>query len=114
MSILDDDLDVSQEVLFKAKLVDLIRQSLYPLALDVTISNLCYNEPSKKIKHKGRYILAITRMIHYDGNGNYESTYHVRWVHRDDYTPYHIIRINRCTIDLDEFEKNDGYFFETF
>ena len=114
MSILDDDLDISQEVLIKARLVELIRQSLYPLALDVTISNLRYYEPSGKIEYKERYNLAITHTCHDVGNGNYERTYHVKWVHRSDYTPYHIIRINLCTIDLDEFEKNEGYFFETF
>ena len=114
MSILDDDLDISQDVLIKVRLVDLIHQSSYPLASYVTVSNLCYYEPSKKIKYKGRYILAITRTIHKDGDGNYEKTYHVKWIHRDDYTPYYVIRINKCAIDLDEFEKNNGYFFEIF
>lgn len=114
MGILDDDLDISQDVLIKVRLLDLIHQSFYPLASNVTMSNLCYNEPSKKIKYKKRYNLAITHTSHYVGNGNYERTYHVKWVHQDDYTPYYIIRINLCTIDLEEFEKNDGYFFETF
>ena len=114
MSILDDDLDISQDVLIKARLVDLIHQSSYSLASNVTISNLLYNEPSKKIKYKKRYNLAITHTSRYAGNGNYETMYCVKWVHQDDYTPYYIVRINRCTIDLDEFEKNKGYYFEFF
>ena len=109
MSILDDNLDISQEVLTKVRLVELIHQSIYPLALDVTVSNLHYAEPPKTIKHKERYSLAITYVSHYVGNGNYERMYHVKWVCRDDHSPYYRI-VNKSTIDLDEFEKNKGYF----
>ena len=112
MSILDDNLDISQKDLIKARLVELIGQSDYLFANIVDMSNIRYEEPSIT-ENKYKFNLSIA-MDYIDESRN--PKFVVKWIHREDFTPtmYHTVRIDKCTIDLDEFEKNKGYGFEIF
>ena len=111
MSILDDNLDISQKALIKARLVELIGQSDYLFASLVDTTNIRYEEPSIT-ENKYKFNLSIA-MDDIDESRN--PKFIVKWVHRDDFSIfYHTVRIDKCTIDLDEFEKNKGYGFEIF
>lgn len=113
MSILDDDLDVSRDVLFKAKLVDLIQLSDYDFAKSVKISNITYIKPLPSIKCKRKYKLRIWIRSRYDEDNNYNPQFSVAWIH-DDCVIGQTICINDSSISLEEFEKNNGYLFEIF
>jgi hypothetical protein len=113
MSILDDNLDVSRDVLFKAKLVDLIQLSNYVFAKSVKISNITYMKPSPNIKYKMRYKLRIWVRSRYDKDNNYNPQFSIAWMRDDSYIGQTVC-IDDSSISLEEFEKNNGYLFETF
>ena len=105
MSILDDDLDITQEQLIKIVVLRHIHNSDYIHASEVTLDNLIYDGHEYIYKFHDWYRMTIARMG-FEGEGGYR----VCWDSGMPARGWHTIvsKIDRHAINLEEFLKEIG------
>lgn len=97
MGILDDNLDISVEMLEKVMIKDLIHRSDYNYKDRVTLDDMVYKKP-RKVKDPWAYVLTI---------GIEDGKYLVKWEHfrRVPWRRSYVF-MNRSNIHLREFQMS--------